>query len=1145
MVDKRVEHDFRLMSVVAVVALFAMIFLISPANSGVASITGNVVGAAITENSQSCADSDTGLDYASKGRLTGNLPRGFYNEDRCFMKYFLREVYCKDNRAASHITICSSGCENGMCKEKNDVEKRCGDGILTGWERCDGTNLGDKTCESLGYIGGTLSCTRHCVMNTSGCIRPVCGNDIKEIGEVCDGTDLNNKSCRNFGLLGGGTLKCVACKFDTTGCIKACSSDAQCGERICVEGKVHETCERGRCVLKATCTPVITVTTKCAKEGEYTSGTVEPRYQFGCCAGLREFDQYSQVDMRYRPIGGGNLCYNPEKGTPVCKNQGTRSEGWYYSKTGTLLKYGACVKNATITTRCTDSDGGKNYNVKGTIEGPKLTTGEKPVDYCVSYSEGGNTLVEYQCLNGGLSSESYVCPYGCKDGACVEQRINISFCGDGRISPGEECDGTLLNGMICTTLGFDYGELKCTNCKYDTTKCYRALPCNDTFPCLQPAPAPEWYRECNDNAACRVGGGFVCENNKCILHKRYYDCLNCTYGCSQVSAGNTVCLLAPNYCGNSVIDAGEDCDGSALGNETCLSQGFVGGTLRCNRTTCKFDRRGCSSYECTTYTDCPQPVTIPEYQECNGNSLCRVTGGYDCVSNKCILNKKYFDCTPCPDGCRNGTCVPASECSMASDCKVNACGVNSCVKKDSIIAACVLPSESVADYCTCDNGKCTGHKETMPRCGDGIINPQSEQCDNSNLGQLGVCPPGSAPSSASITNPVRCRDDCTLDYSGCYPIIDHCGNGVIDPDEGCEPNYPDGQTCTSLGYLGGTLRCTSGCLLDTTGCIEHRTSCGDGIVSKPNDDGFTEQCDTVVVGMGCPPQYYGGSVLCTNCLYDYSNCSTTPPPRCGDGSINQLSEECDGNLLGASCESLGYTGGYLSCTNCKYDKTHCVTETPPRCGDNIVQSPNSNGVNEQCDGSVPSGISCEQYGYAYGEMMCVNCELNSGTCSACNNNGVCQPRMSETVENCAGDCVFVTDYLSLYFNPQSIDVAVGDTVNFDINVGSMSNLYGYQFDINYNPAVLEFISLTDGGFLSTSPFCVEYNATSGLIRNVACTRMGTSGVSGSGTLKRVSFRALASGRNSIWLSNVKVVGVSGTTLPEIIPEVIGADVSVS
>ncbi|MCP4845724.1 MAG: hypothetical protein GY901_11605, partial [Actinomycetia bacterium] len=46
-------------------------------------------------------------------------------------------------------------------------------------------------------------------------------------------------------------------------------------------------------------------------------------------------------------------------------------------------------------------------------------------------------------------------------------------------------------------------------------------------------------------------------------------------------------------CGDGVIDPPEVCDGNNLGGETCVSQGFSGGTLACSGDCLSFDTSGC------------------------------------------------------------------------------------------------------------------------------------------------------------------------------------------------------------------------------------------------------------------------------------------------------------------------------------------------------------------------------------------------------------------------------------------------------------------------------------------------------------------------------------------------------------------------
>lgn len=48
----------------------------------------------------------------------------------------------------------------------------CGNNIAEGGEDCDNADLKGKTCVSLGYGGGTLSCDISCSFDTSKCISP-------------------------------------------------------------------------------------------------------------------------------------------------------------------------------------------------------------------------------------------------------------------------------------------------------------------------------------------------------------------------------------------------------------------------------------------------------------------------------------------------------------------------------------------------------------------------------------------------------------------------------------------------------------------------------------------------------------------------------------------------------------------------------------------------------------------------------------------------------------------------------------------------------------------------------------------------------------------------------------------------------------
>lgn len=113
-------------------------------------------------------------------------------------------------------------------------------------------------------------------------------------------------------------------------------------------------------------------------------------------------------------------------------------------------------------------------------------------------------------------------------------------------------------------------------------------------------------------------------------------------------------------------------------------------------------------------------------------------------------------------------------------------------------------------------------------CGDGLWDPeQGEECDLPSLGAL-VCPGGS----------VLCR-------STCEAFCATCGNGIVERDgdqgEVCDGSDLDGQSCGSLGYDEGLLRCDAQCQLDTSLCYAF---CGNGVVEITRG----EECDGANLG---------------------------------------------------------------------------------------------------------------------------------------------------------------------------------------------------------------------------------------------------------------------------------------------------------
>jgi len=99
----------------------------------------------------------------------------------------------------------------------------------------------------------------------------------------------------------------------------------------------------------------------------------------------------------------------------TCQSNGYDG-GTISCKKDCTLDLSACTKLIS----CTDTDGGLNYTVKGTItlnDNGSITT---HIDYCRDASGTFKGYVyEYYCANDTVASDNHKCPRGCSDGRCV------------------------------------------------------------------------------------------------------------------------------------------------------------------------------------------------------------------------------------------------------------------------------------------------------------------------------------------------------------------------------------------------------------------------------------------------------------------------------------------------------------------------------------------------------------------------------------------------------------------------------------------------------------------------------------------------------------------------------------------------------
>ncbi|MBU1240269.1 hypothetical protein KKF84_06915 [Myxococcota bacterium] len=396
-------------------------------------------------------------------------------------------------------------------------------------------------------------------------------------------------------------------------------------------------------------------------------------------------------------------------------------------------------------------------------------------------------------------------------------------------------------------------------------------------------------------------------------------------------------------CGNSIINPGEECDGSVPENATCTSAGYSGGELSCT-STCKLDYSACEGFVAACgdgIRSGAEECDLSDFGDLSCGSFTYYGGQLHCNADCTVSLTECISAGKCGDG----TIQDAENCDGAN---LNSQSCKTLGYYGGTLAC--------SPTCGWDLSGCEGS------CGDGI-KQGTEQCDGADTGGQ------SCFSLNYYGGNLGCNSDCTLALASCQSY-GTCGDNAVNASFGeqCDGANLGGQACTSLGYYGGTLACNSSCGWDLSGC---EGSCGDGVKQA------AEQCDGADSGgQSCISLgYYGGTLGCNpDCTLALASCQSYG--TCGDNAINvSFGEQCDGsNLGGANCTTAGFNQGTLSCdTGCSFDISQCYHV--PECGDGLKEG------TEQCDGADTAGALCQDVGIANGTVSCrSDCTLNYSAC---------------------------------------------------------------------------------------------------------------------------------------------------------------------
>ena len=336
-----------------------------------------VNGECVDEN---CRDSDGGRDEYNYGEVTYG---GDEWDDYCHDSDTVKEYYCHGGEVESELDNCGSGyeCSGGECRAERSSNPVCtdSDGGLYRYERGLTTNGGYLYADGCtnSYTVFEYYCEGSIVRSTD----LSCGSD-----EYCDDGECvqESRSCSdsdgdNMYVVGSvtwaGSTHTDRCDGTSKVIEWVCEgNEAGNKDEYCPSG--YE-CAGGRCVQMPTCSD------SDGGKDIYERGTASGAMGSGTdyCAGTSGLHEY---------YCDGYLALND----------------YFACPSGYACSNGACVREET----CSDSDGGINYETKGTAK----KGGSSSTDYC-----SNGVLLEYYCSGNSITYTQHQCDGVCAEGRCT------------------------------------------------------------------------------------------------------------------------------------------------------------------------------------------------------------------------------------------------------------------------------------------------------------------------------------------------------------------------------------------------------------------------------------------------------------------------------------------------------------------------------------------------------------------------------------------------------------------------------------------------------------------------------------------------------------------------------------------------------
>ena len=115
-------------------------------------------------------------------------------------------------------------------------------------------------------------------------------------------------------------------------------------------------------------------------------------------------------------------------------------------------------------------------------------------------------------------------------------------------------------------------------------------------------------------------------------------------------------------------------------------------------------------------------------------------------------------------------------------------------------------------------------------------------------------------------------------------------------------------------------------------------------------------------------------------------------------------------------------------------------------------------------------------------------------------------------------------------------IHTGDTFTLDIGAEDVFDMAGWQFDIAFDPAILEALNVIEGDFLKTGGSTTFFQGgnidnVAGKITGLNAARLAAQGATGTGSLLQVNFKAKSGGETKLTLQNFEFGAITGENIP--------------